>query len=121
MLCQASAAPSQRLDDDRYIDPGCLLQLMKSNSENYALLDVRDAGELEVCQLPGIVHVPLNELASHFANLDFSKRYILVCYAGTRAERAAIQLMGAGFSNVQVLDGGMKRWAKEIEQHMPMY
>ncbi len=121
LLCQASAAPSQRLDDDRYIDPGCLLQLMKSNSENYALLDVRDAGELEVCQLPGIVHVPLNELASHFANLDFSKRYILVCYAGTRAERAAIQLMGAGFSNVQVLDGGMKRWAKEIEQHMPMY
>lgn len=121
LLCQASAAPSQRLDDDRYIDPSCLLQLMKSNSENYALLDVRDAGELEVCQLPGIVHVPLNELASHFANLDFSKRYILVCYAGTRAERAAIQLMGAGFSNVQVLDGGMKRWAKEIEQHMPMY
>ncbi|WRL12842.1 molybdenum cofactor biosynthesis protein MoeB, partial [Pseudomonas aeruginosa] len=43
LLCQASAAPSQRLDDDRYIDPGCLLQLMKSNSENYALLDVRDA------------------------------------------------------------------------------
>ncbi|MGV8216107.1 hypothetical protein, partial [Pseudomonas aeruginosa] len=30
-------------------------------------------------------------------------------------------LMGAGCSNVQVLDGGMKRWAKEIEQHMPMY
>lgn len=121
LLCQTSAAPAQRLEEDRYIDPASLQQLMRSGSENYALLDVRDAGELEVCQLPGVVHAPLSELANHIADLEIGRRYILVCYAGTRAERAAAQLMGAGFSNVQVLDGGMKRWAKEIEHDMPMY
>ncbi|OZI65285.1 molybdopterin-synthase adenylyltransferase MoeB [Bordetella genomosp. 1] len=121
LLCQTNAAPSQRLADDHYIDPGRLQQLMESGEESYALLDVRDAGELEVCQLPGVVHVPLSDLGSQLDNLDADKRHILVCYAGTRAERAAMQLIEAGFSKVQVLDGGMKRWAKEIERDMPMY
>nr|WP_277396155.1 molybdopterin-synthase adenylyltransferase MoeB [Burkholderia sp. Ac-20379] len=121
LLCQASASSSQRLDEVRYIDPMGLQQLMRSGHDTYTLLDVRDPGELEVCRLPGILHVPLTELADRFSDLDSGRQYILVCYAGTRAERAALQLIEAGFSNVQVLDGGMKRWAKEIEHDMPMY
>ncbi|SIT43841.1 putative adenylyltransferase/sulfurtransferase MoeZ (Includes: Sulfur carrier protein CysO adenylyltransferase; Sulfur carrier protein CysO sulfurtransferase) [Paraburkholderia ribeironis] len=119
--CQSAPVLSERLEAHRYIDPNGLHQIIVRGGEGYALLDVRDANELEVCRLPGILNIPLSDLDDRIAELDVSRRYIVVCYAGVRAERAAVRLMGAGFDKVQVLDGGMKRWARDVERDMPMY
>jgi molybdopterin/thiamine biosynthesis adenylyltransferase/rhodanese-related sulfurtransferase len=120
-ICESVSAQSERLEAHRYIAPNSLHQIIVRGAEGYALLDVRDANELEVCRLPGILNIPLRELDDRMAELDASRRYIVVCYAGVRAESAAARLLNAGFDRVQVLDGGMKRWARDVEHDMPMY
>ena len=90
---------------------------------NFAVevMDVRDASELEVCKLPGVVHIPLAELDGQLGRLSRDNTHYLICYAGTRAEQAASTLLAAGFANTKVLQGGMKHWVRDVEPDMPLY
>ncbi|NVZ39501.1 molybdopterin-synthase adenylyltransferase MoeB [Pseudomonas sp. 21615526] len=118
----ADALPSQpSLAEERYIRPRVLKQLLEQHSKADVLLDVRDASELEVCKLPGVVHIPLAELDGQLANLSRDNTHYLICYAGTRAEQAASTLLAAGFANTKVLQGGMKHWVRDVEPDMPLY
>ncbi|MHA6573981.1 molybdopterin-synthase adenylyltransferase MoeB [Pseudomonas yamanorum] len=118
----ADAVPSQpSLAEERYIKPRVLKQLLERHSKADVLLDVRDASELEVCKLPGVVHIPLAELDGQLANLSRDNTHYLICYAGTRAEQAASTLLAAGFANTKVLQGGMKHWVRDVEPDMPLY
>ncbi|MGQ7859047.1 molybdopterin-synthase adenylyltransferase MoeB [Pseudomonas sp. 32A] len=118
----ADAMPSQpSLAEERYIKPQVLKQLLERHSKADVLLDVRDASELEVCKLPGVVHIPLAELDGQLANLSRDNTHYLICYAGTRAEQAASTLLAAGFANTKVLQGGMKHWVRDVEPDMPLY
>lgn len=118
----ADALPSQpSLAEERYIKPRVLKQLLEQHSKADVLLDVRDASELEVCKLPGVVHIPLAELDGQLANLSRDNTHYLICYAGTRAEQAASTLLAAGFANTKVLQGGMKHWVRDVEPDMPLY
>ena len=118
----ADAMPSQpSLAEERYIKPRVLKQLLEQHSKADVLLDVRDASELEVCKLPGVVHIPLAELDGQLATLSRDNTHYLICYAGTRAEQAASTLLAAGFANTKVLQGGMKHWVRDVEPDMPLY
>jgi adenylyltransferase/sulfurtransferase len=118
----ADAVPSQpSLAEERYIKPRVLKQLLEQHSKADVLLDVRDASELEVCKLPGVVHIPLAELDGQLATLSRDNTHYLICYAGTRAEQAATTLLAAGFTNTKVLQGGMKHWVRDVEPDMPLY
>jgi len=118
----ADAVPSQpSLAAERYIKPQVLKQVLEHPSSADVLLDVRDASELEVCKLPGVVHIPLAELDGQLASLSRDNTHYLICYAGTRAEQAASTLLAAGFANTKVLQGGMKHWVRDVEPDMPLY
>jgi len=118
----ADAVPSQpSLAEERYIKPRVLKQVLEHHSSADVLLDVRDASELEVCKLPGVVHIPLAELDGHLDSLSRDNTHYLICYAGSRAEQAASTLLAAGFANTKVLQGGMKHWVRDVEPDMPLY
>ncbi|CAB3788374.1 putative adenylyltransferase/sulfurtransferase MoeZ [Paraburkholderia ultramafica] len=118
----ADASPGRpRLAPDFYIKPRALESIMAQKDNNHVLLDVRDANELEVCQLPGVLHIPLDELTDRIGVLDPSQTHYLICYGGTRAERAASTLRDAGFAHVKVLEGSMKRWVRDVAPDMPIY
>ncbi|WP_350614501.1 molybdopterin-synthase adenylyltransferase MoeB [Pseudomonas sp. HY7a-MNA-CIBAN-0227] len=114
-----SAAPT--LAEERYIKPRMLKQLLEQQRSADVLLDVRDASELEVCKLPGVVHIPLAELDGQLDSLSRDNTHYLICYAGIRAEQAASTLLAAGFANTRVLEGGMKHWVRDVEPDMPLY
>lgn len=118
----ADAVPSQpALAEERYIKPRVLKQVLEHPSSADVLLDVRDASELEVCKLPGVVHIPLADLDGQLDRLCRDNTHYLICYAGTRAEQAASTLLAAGFANTKVLQGGMKHWVRDVEPDMPLY
>lgn len=119
--CQTNGVGATRMEPHCYIEPVELDALMRAGASGVRLIDVRDANELEVCRLPGTLHIPLAELDGHLGGLQRSERYVVVCYAGTRAERAASSMLASGFARVQVLDGGIRRWANDVERDMPMY
>ena len=46
----------------------------------------------------------------HKGGLDPSQRTIVVCASGARASLAAVTLQSLGYTDVAVLDGGIKAW-----------
>ena len=117
MSCATMATPVRVVPADIMISA---VELSR-NLEDYFVLDVRDPGELEVCALPGAVNIPLGDLDSHLDAIDVNRPKCIVCYSGARATTAARMLLDAGIGDIRVLDGGMKRWVREVEPTMPIY
>lgn len=74
------------------------------------LLDVRALFEYKQGYIPGSIHLPLTALPEQYHALDPERSYVLVCYSGRRARRAAAFLAEKGFAQVGVLWGGIDAW-----------
>jgi len=83
--------------------------LLPTNSilDGFQVVDVRNSGELEKLPLPGAIHIPVDEMAERWGELNPEKPTIVVCHSGKRAHVAASWLLGKGFSSVENLNGGM--------------
>ncbi|MBC7460303.1 MAG: rhodanese-like domain-containing protein [Thermoleophilia bacterium] len=73
------------------------------------LVDVRDAAAWREGHARGAVHVPIDQLGAHLAQLPTEVRVITTCGGGTRGVRAARELLAAG-RDAAVLTGGMRAW-----------
>ena len=71
------------------------------------LIDVREPEEVAAGTLPGAVNIPLAELATRSAELDPTRRTVLLCRSGARSARAADVLAAIGFCDLVNLEGGM--------------
>ena len=85
------------------------------------LLDVREAEELAICALPGVVHIPLGELPARLGELDRAAPTVCICHHGIRSAHAAGLLAAREFATLYNLSGGMERWAAELDPSMRRY
>jgi glyoxylase-like metal-dependent hydrolase (beta-lactamase superfamily II)/rhodanese-related sulfurtransferase len=74
------------------------------------VLDVRQDSEFHDGHIPGALHVELGGLPSRVADLP-AQPLVVMCGHGERAMTAASVLQHAGYSDVQVLEGGAGDWA----------
>lgn len=84
--------------------------MVKHQSGQYQLLDVRQPKEYESEHLPGAIFIPLRELPSRLDELQREKPVIAYCAVGGRSKAAAQLLTGKGFEDVYNLVGGIKAW-----------
>jgi rhodanese-related sulfurtransferase len=81
------------------------------------LVDVRERSELmgELGHLPGIIHIPVDELKRRLGELEpyREKEIITVCRRGGRSHTAAQMFQQAGFRHVHFLEGGMTAWKEK--------
>lgn len=75
------------------------------------LLDVRSNGERQAAQIPGSLHIPLDELKERLGHLPKNKTIICQCASGMRSASAAKQLAGKGFQTLN-LSGGIMAWQR---------
>lgn len=87
----------------------------------YALVDVREPWEFELCRIAGAINVPLQRLPDSLAELDQHAHLVIICHHGMRSHYAAEFLRDRGFSNVLNLAGGVDRWARDVDPSMPQY
>ncbi len=80
---------------------------------DYTLLDVRTPAEFKSMQLDGALNIPLDQLAGHpeVAAIPSATKLLLICASGPRADKAQRLLSDAGFTDLQVLPGGMNAWS----------
>jgi rhodanese-related sulfurtransferase len=94
----------------RFIDAAQLHDMIEQGS--HLLLDVSTSVEHESAHVPGAnwisrgwIDIKLPELIADRAN-----RIILTCTVGVQSTFAAQQLARVGYSNISVLDGGLRAW-----------
>ncbi len=76
------------------------------------VLDVRTDDEWNTGHIPGVRHIPLDQLGERSEELPKDRRIYVVCATGARSMKAATALIGAGLDAVNVA-GGTKQWIEE--------
>jgi NADPH-dependent 2,4-dienoyl-CoA reductase/sulfur reductase-like enzyme/rhodanese-related sulfurtransferase len=75
--------------------------------DGYQVVDVRSAAEIERLPLEGARHIPIDQLAARWQELDPAAPTVVVCHSGKRAHVGACWLSGHGFADVSNLNGGV--------------
>jgi Rhodanese-related sulfurtransferase len=92
----------------------------RERGEDLTLLDVREAWELDVASVPGVVHIPMGEIAERLGELDRSKETVVLCRSGRRSLEVANFLQQNGFRAVN-LAGGILAWSRDVDATIPTY
>lgn len=102
-----------------YITPVELKQEL--GSEGITLVDIREAYELEICEIGGL-HIPMAEVSERYNEIDASTKVAILCRSGRRAEAVANFLEAeAGMNDVVIVEGGILRWIEEIDNSLEAY
>lgn len=101
--------------DVRRLAPADLDRLLKSPAAAPLLIDVREDYEWDAGHLQGAVHVPLGRLPQHLAQLAPDSDPVFICRSGMRSLSACALALRARVRSPANLEGGMKRWAAEID------
>jgi len=96
------------------------LKRMQDSGESFTLLDVREPHEYEICNLGGEL-IPLGSLSGRLEELDQNGQIVVHCRSGGRSAKAVKAMRDAGFTNVWNVQGGILRWADEIDPNVPKY
>ena len=100
------------------IDSKELMNKLADNEDLY-LLDVRQPDELLESKIDGVVNIPLAEIfqPNGMDSIPTDKPVVIICGSGNRATIATYALAQEGI-DFQVLEGGMKAWASQIQSGM---
>lgn len=88
--------------------------------EALTLLDVRESWELAVASVPGIVHIPMGEVAQRLSEIDRDKEVVVLCRSGRRSLEVAKLLQQKGYRTAN-LAGGILAWSQDVDPTIPVY
>jgi adenylyltransferase/sulfurtransferase len=99
------------------------LGLWLKDGAGLQLVDVREPEEWDYVRMPQARLLPLARLETEWdsAGLDPSVRTVVYCHHGIRSLLGCGILEAGGFAKVYNLEGGIDRWAAEMEPSMRRY
>ncbi|MFT4809386.1 MAG: phage shock protein E [Paraglaciecola sp.] len=89
-------------------------ELLKANTKNVVIVDVRTPEEFQQGHIPNAINVPLSDIIENPTILKSSqeKPIVLYCRSGYRTGKAAEFLQKEGHQNLRHLEGDMQGWLK---------
>ena len=97
------------------------LKARRDRGENLLVIDVLEAWELQLASIPGVVHLPMNEVPARLGELSRDAETVVMCHAGGRSMRVAQYLANQGFTKVANLSGGIAAWSQYVDATVPHY
>jgi rhodanese-related sulfurtransferase len=80
------------------------------NQQHAVLIDIRPNDQFVAGHIPQARNLPAKDIPQKVNSLPKNKPLIVVCDVGRSASVAAAQLRKLGFTDVSVLEGGLKAW-----------
>lgn len=104
------------------ITPAELAQMVAQKAV-FQLVDVREPGEREICQIPGSINISQKDIVSGkgLTQLDRQVPVILYCKMGGRSRKALLALQEHGFEDLKNLEGGILNWIRQVDQSLATY
>lgn len=114
---------AQAMADVPHLSPAELMAWLENDKPSPQILDVREPHEWDISNLGkwGAMLIPKKQVANRLAELDAERDLVVQCRTGARSADVVRELQGLGFTKVWNLDGGINRWAEEVEPTMPTY
>lgn len=78
--------------------------------DDVMLFDVREQWEYDAGHIPGITHIPMNEVPDRLAEIPTDKTVVMTCRSGNRSGQITTFLQQQGYENVHNLAGGILAW-----------
>nr|XP_006820234.1 PREDICTED: adenylyltransferase and sulfurtransferase MOCS3-like [Saccoglossus kowalevskii] len=156
VVCSENPTITQLIDYEQFCgskatDKSKTVKLLSNENrisvENYAnivkekhyhvLVDVRTPCEMDICQLPNTINIPITEVGKNNDNMHKLKTAIdkltdqvqtvpvyVVCRLGNDSQ-SAVQILQEMLSDLPVtikdIRGGLVQWAKKIDPEFPQY
>ena len=86
------------------------LSARRASGNAPVVLDVRTAEEYAAGHIPGALNIPFDQVAKRISEVDAPHGVALYCLMGPRARLGESALLGAGYTSVLHLEGGLAAW-----------
>ncbi len=105
-----------------HITPKRLKQML-DDSEPFWLLDVREPHELEISSIREVesINIPHHQVIERMNELDTSHEIVVFCRFGLQSLKVIRELQKHGFKKLSHLEGGINRWALDVDPSLPLY
>ena len=74
------------------------------------VIDVRTREEYASGHIPGALNIPFDQVAEKISEIDAPHGVALYCMIGPRARKGEAALLGAGYTSVLHIEGGLAAW-----------
>jgi len=91
------------------------------NKDDFLLIDVREPSEIEISKIKESIHIPMAEIPNNIDQINSNKLVIVMCKSGGRSANVCKYLIQNGFQDIYNLNGGIIKWALEIDSDMLIY
>lgn len=115
-----TARPNQKPPNVGRLTPSALAQ-WRTEGRAITLIDVREEWEHALVSLPGSLLIPLGRVPHELDRLPRTPAVVVYCHHGARSLAAAHVLTEGGFTEVWNLEGGIDRYALEVDAGLPRY
>lgn len=90
-----------------------IAQAAEKREQGAFILDVREPQEWQQVHIPGATLIPLGELSSRVNEVPKDREVVVVCRSGNRSATGRDILLGAGFTRVTSMAGGVTQWQSQ--------
>lgn len=92
------------------LDPATVADLQAEGS--VLVIDVREQWEYDEGHIPGVLHIPMQEVPQRLAELPTDQSIVVSCRSGNRSSQVADYLRTQGYERIHNLDGGILAWER---------
>jgi len=78
--------------------------------DDVLVLDVREQWEYDEGHIPGVTHIPMDEVQNRLNEIPTDKTVILTCRSGNRSGQITDLLRQNGYDDVHNMAGGILSW-----------
>lgn len=102
----------------KLIEPAELKAWIDSGKD-FQLIDTRDADKYETCHIQNAISIPQSRIPEMLGAVDSSSTVVIYCIYGIKSEQVYIYLKDKlKIKELYILDGGVYKYAKEIDPTM---
>jgi rhodanese-related sulfurtransferase len=83
--------------------------------EDIVIVDVREDWELRQSKVARAMHIPMDDIPAALDRIPKDKPVVIMCHVGERSAQVVYWLRYKGYTNVYSLEGGISRWAREVD------
>jgi len=106
---------SKSVYDDIYISVDQVARFINNEDTTFQLIDVRDAEQFKVCNIPGSINIPFNDFSNPKWEIYLNQKGLKNIYYGNGDQTASYAWTistGLNYGNNFIMKGGLNEWFK---------